>query len=77
MAKTIDTLKSAELLTKAGIAKSQAEAIVEVVSSTEDALVTKGDLELRLELLESRITNKLYAVGITLAALTIGTGVFF
>lgn len=80
MAKTIDTLKSASILTKAGANKELAEAIVEVVSDVDAELATKADiarLETKIELSESRVTTRIYAISITVAALVVGMNVFF
>lgn len=79
MAKVIDTLKAANILSEAGIRKREAEAIVSVVAEAEGNLATKSDLELvrsDLNLLESRITNKIYAIGLTIGTLVVGVGVF-
>ena len=73
MAKAIDTLKAAALLKEAGLKKEQAEAIVGVIASSEESIATKADLQL----LESRLTNKIYAIGISIAALVVGMNVFF
>lgn len=73
MAKAIDTLKAAALLTEAGLGQKEAEAIVELIAATEGGLVTKTDLAL----LESRLTNRIYAIGLTIAALVVGMNVFF
>ena len=80
MAKTIDTLKSASILTKAGANKELAVAIVEVVSDVDAELATKADiarLETKIELSESRVTTRIYAISITVAALVVGMNVFF
>lgn len=80
MAKTIDTLKSASILTKAGANKELAEAIVEVVSDVDAELATKADitrLETKIELSESRMANRIYSIGIAIGALVVGMNVFF
>ena len=73
MAKAIDTLKAASHLEEAGFEKEKAEAIVGIISISEESLATKADIEL----LESRLTNKIYAIGITIAALVVGMNVWF
>lgn len=45
MAKTIDTLKAANTLTKAGIQKKEAEAIVGVIADSGDEVLKKGDIK--------------------------------
>ncbi|MCG8608365.1 hypothetical protein MJD09_25685 [bacterium] len=73
MAKAIDTLKAAVSLKEAGLNEEQAEAIVEIIASSEESIATKADIEL----LDSRLTNKIYAIGISIAALVVGMNVLF
>jgi hypothetical protein len=76
MATRIDTLKALEMLVNKGFAKEQATAIVEIVAESDDELVTTTELKTELSLLESRITNKIYAVGLTIAAVVLAAAVF-
>ena len=73
MAKAIDTLKALNALTDAGVRQQEAEAIVGLLAETEGNLVTKLDIEL----LESRLTNRIYAVGVTVAGVVVGMNVIF
>lgn len=73
MAKAIDTLKAASHLVEAGFEKEQAEAIVAIIGNSEESLATKADIAL----LESRLTNKIYAVGITIATVVVGMNIWF
>ena len=73
MAKAIDTLKAAALLKEAGIREEQAEAIVGIIANSEENTATKADIEL----LESRLTNKIYAIGISISALVVGLNIWF
>ena len=61
MATTIDTHAAIKRLTAAGIATTQAEAIVETVSQAEDHLVTRADLHAALASLERRLIGYLIA----------------
>lgn len=56
---TIDTAKAIDRLTEAGMNGSQARAIVEIFSESQESLATKADLRE----LGSRFTIKLYSVG--------------
>ena len=73
MAKAIDTLKAVTSLKEAGFNSEQSEAIVDIISDSEENITSKADLQL----LESRLTNKIYAIGISIAALVVGMNVFF
>jgi hypothetical protein len=58
----IDTLKLANRLTDAGMDRKQAEALAESLKTgLDETAVTKRDLEL----LESRLSNKLYGMTVT------------
>lgn len=61
----IDTLKFARhMQEKGGMSKEAAEALAEGISEAAlEQLVTKKDMEQANTLLESRLSNKLYAVG--------------
>ena len=61
MATTIDTHAAIKRLTAAGIATTQAEAIVETVSQADDHLVTKADLQAALASPERRLIGYLIA----------------
>jgi hypothetical protein len=45
MTQLINTLKAAEALQKAGLTKTVSKAIIEVMTSTTDAVATKADVE--------------------------------
>lgn len=73
MAKVIDTLKAVTSLKEAGFNSEQSEAIVDIISDSEENIASKADLQL----LESRLTNKIYAIGISIAALVVGMNIWF
>jgi len=77
-----DTFQAAHALESAGVDRAQAEAIAEAIRFRLDQ-ATKSDLaELRMELrgdmasLETRLTNRIYAVAIGLAATVAAFGLF-
>lgn len=77
-----DTFQAAHALESAGVDRAQAEAIAEAIRLRPDH-ATKSDLaELRMELrgdmasLETRLTNRIYAVAIGLAATVAAFGLF-
>lgn len=73
-----DTFQAARALECAGVDRAQAEAIAEAIQQRQDH-ATKADLaELRAEMaaLETRLTNRFYAVAIGLAATVAAFGLF-
>ena len=75
MGKTLDTLQAKELFTAAGFAEDEAKALVSVMSQIDDDLARKEDVLLvsaRIDKVEARITNRIYAIGLTIAALVVG-----
>ena len=77
-----DTFQAARALECAGVERAQAEAIAEAIQHRQNH-ATKADLaELRAELradmaaLETRLTNRFYAVAIGLAATIAAFGLF-
>ena len=56
----VDTLQAKKELVQGGLKESEAEAIVNVLSSANEQVATKKDLQV----LESSLTVKLYTVGI-------------
>ncbi len=71
MAKTIDTLHAASALIDAGVAKEQAEAIVNVISKTEDNLITKADLDAALANLKSNLIMWIVGLEVATTALVV------
>ena len=60
--------------------KKKAKALVEVLSEIDDDLATKKDillLQKDIENMEARMTNRIYGIGITVAALVVGMNMFF
>ena len=75
MAKALDTLEAKELFTAAGFAEDEAKALVTVMAQIDDDLARKEDVLLvraEIDQVEMRITNKIYAIGLTIAALVVG-----
>ena len=77
-----DSFQAARALQAAGVDRAQAEAIADAIQQRQD-YATKSDLaELRAELrgdmaaLETRLTNRIYAVAIGLAATVAAFGLF-
>ena len=71
---TFDTLDATRRLRDAGFDEKQAEAVVRVLSESQDKLVTREHFDARLEALELRLTIKLgafiaAAVGVLIAVL--------
>lgn len=64
----IDTLKFARhMQEKGGMSKEAAEAMATGLKEASlEELVTKKDLDLAIGAMESRLTNKLYGLGVTL-----------
>ena len=75
MAKTLDTLRAKEVFTKVGFDEAKAKALVRVMSEIDDDLARKQDVLLvraEIDNVETRITNRFYAIGLTIAALVVG-----
>ena len=75
MAKTLDTLQAKEVFTAAGFAEEEAKALVSVMAEIDDDLARKEDVLLvrsEIDKVEARITNRIYAIGLTVAALVVG-----
>lgn len=75
MAKTLDTLRAKEAFTKVGFDEAKAKALVRVMSEIDDDLARKQDVLLvraEIDNVETRITNRIYAIGLTIAALVVG-----
>jgi len=71
---TFDTLDATRRLREAGFDEKQAEAVVRVLSESQERLVTREHFDAKLESLEQHITIKLggviaVAVGIIIAVL--------
>ena len=58
----VDTLQAKKELVQGGLKESEAEAIVSVLSTANDQVATKKDLQV----LESSLTVKLYTIGIAI-----------
>ena len=72
MEKAIDILKSATSLKGAGFDKRQSGLVVDIFSDSEESIATRADIEL----LESRIINEIYTIGITISALVVGLNIW-
>lgn len=73
-----DSFQAARALQAAGVDRAQAEAIADAIQQRQD-YATKSDLaELRADMaaLETRLTNRIYAVAIGLAATVAAFGLF-
>lgn len=77
-----DSFQAARALQAAGVDRAQAEAIADAIQQRQD-YATRSDLaELRAELradmaaLETRLTNRIYAIAIGLAATVAAFGLF-
>lgn len=73
---TFDTLEATRKLRDAGFDEKQAEAVVRVLSDTQNQLVTREYLDGKLQTLEMRLTIKLGAMlavmgGVIIAVLSI------
>lgn len=80
MAKAIDTLQAKEAFTAAGFEERKAKALVDVMSQIDDDIASKKDillLQKDIENLEARLTNKIYSIGLAIAALVVGMNVLF
>lgn len=69
-----DTFQAARALESAGVDRAQAEAIAEAIQQRQDHATTSDLAELRADLradmaaLETRLTNRIYAVAVGLGA---------
>lgn len=75
MARAIDTLQAKEAFIAAGFEEDKAKALVDVMSQIDDDLARKEDVLLvraEIDNVEARITNRIYAIGLTVAALVVG-----
>lgn len=75
MARTLDTLHAMERFTEAGFEAEQAKALVNVMSQVDDDLARREDVQLvraEINLVETRITNRIYAIGLAVAGLVVG-----
>ena len=73
-----DAFQAARALESAGVARAQAEVIAEAIRPRQDH-ARKADLaELRADMaaLETRLTNRIYAVAVGLAAIVATFGLF-
>ena len=75
MARTLDTLEAKETFTTAGFDEEKAKALVSVMAQIDEELARKGDVFLlrsEIKNLEARLTNRIYGIGLTVAALVVG-----
>lgn len=68
---TFDTFQAARALESAGVERIQAEAIAKAIQHRDD-YATKSDLAA----LETRLTNRMYAIAMGLAATVAAFGLF-
>ena len=66
---TIDTAAAIKRMAEAGLPHAQAEAIVETFAESNEALVTKTDLEAAIDKLEARLTVRIIGAQVATAAL--------
>ena len=75
IAKTLDTLEAMERFTAAGFQEDQAKALIHVMAQIDEDLARRKDvLLIRAEMdhMEVRITNRIYAIGLSVAAVVVG-----
>ena len=75
MARTLDTLEAKETFITAGFDDEKAKALVSVMAQIDDELARKSDVLLvkaEIKSLESRMANRIYGIGLSVAALVIG-----
>ena len=66
---TIDTAAAVKRMAAAGMPREQAEAIVETFAESNDALVTKADLQAAVDSLEARLTMRIITAQVATATL--------
>lgn len=66
---TIDTAAAIKRMAEAGLPREQAEAIVETFAESNDALVTKADLQAAVDSLEARLTVRIITAQVATATL--------
>ena len=64
---TIDTLELVEKLTLSGIPQAQAEAVVRVIAKSQEELVTKSYLDLKLVPIQTDLAVIKWMMGVLLA----------